>query len=142
MGGMGGGGGFFNIGPEKVLKGKVAVVCLEHGKPDPTPRVPYEIVPVSAFTNKPGVSQMLGMLGRGEITQNTAQAAAWHMMDGLSWQELANKVRVKHLNGQTEMWFSPQELQAANQVVTVAVKRAGDRPTPLSPGEQPTSLKP
>ena len=45
MGG-GGGGGFFNIPAEKVGQFKVQTVCLEHGKKDPRPAIPYEIKPI------------------------------------------------------------------------------------------------
>ena len=36
LGGGGGGGGAFNIAPEAVSKLKVPIVCLEHGKQDPS----------------------------------------------------------------------------------------------------------
>ena len=49
MGGMG--GGFFDVAPDRVGKIKVITVCLEHGKDDPNPRVPYELRPVDAFTD-------------------------------------------------------------------------------------------
>jgi len=63
------------------------------------------------------------MLGRGEVTQNAAQAAAWHFTDGLSWEQLAAKDRVKLSNGYTEKYFSPQELAVAMRVTLEAVRR-------------------
>lgn len=131
IGGAGGGGagGFFDIAPEKVRKFKVATVCLEHGKPDPNPRVAYEMVPISEFTDKTEVHELCKMLGRGEVPQNVAQAAAWHLMDDMSWQELARKVRKKSLSGAVQMWFHPQELSAAGRVVAVASQRADREPT-------------
>ena len=44
MGGMMGGGGFMSVAPEQVSKLKVTTVCLEHGKPDPNPKMAYKIV--------------------------------------------------------------------------------------------------
>jgi hypothetical protein len=146
MGGMGGGGfggGFMNVGPEKTMKFKLTTVCLEHGKADPNPRVPYEIVPISAMTDKKDVHEMCKMLGRGEVSQNTAQAVAWHLMDGLSWTTLASKPRVKHLNGSMEPWFQPEELARAAQVVGEAQRRAAAQPnTERSLGETRTSVQP
>ncbi|MCH5375443.1 MAG: hypothetical protein JJ992_15845, partial [Planctomycetes bacterium] len=123
MGGMGM-GGMFNVAPGKVGKIKVATVCLEHGKPDPNPRVAYEIRPIDSFTENAKVAEVCKMLGRGEVTQNIAQAAAWHLTDGLSWQELAFKDRVKLSNGYTEKYFAPQEIAMAMRVVGEAERRA------------------
>ncbi|QDU97738.1 hypothetical protein [Lignipirellula cremea] len=138
MGGMGGGGfgggGFMNVAPDKVGKLKVPVVCLEHGKDDPNPRVEYQIVPIEEFTGSNEVIEVCKMLGRGEVTQNTAQAAAWHLTDGLSWQELARKDRVKLRNGYTEKYFQPQEIMFAVRIHQEAARRAQANPT-VSPGE-------
>ncbi|MCA9216178.1 MAG: hypothetical protein KDB27_24085 [Planctomycetales bacterium] len=138
MGGMGMmGGGMFNVGPEKVGKLKVKTVCLEHGKLDPNPRVPYEMKPIEEFTKKPELIEICKMLGRGDLDQTTAQAAAWNLSDGLSWVELANKVKVKHLNGSVEMYFSPKHIRGAMQAVQVAVNVTSEKPSDyISPGEE------
>lgn len=134
MGGMG--GGFFDVAPGKVGKIKLGTVCLEHGKEDPNPRIPYELKPIAEFTGNAAVHEVCRMLAQGELDQASAQAAAWHLTDNLSWQELAQKVGVKHLNGQVEMYFSPQQLQTAMRAVAVAVSRANvDSPEATSPGE-------
>jgi len=143
MGGMGGGGGFFNVGPEKVGKIKVNTVCLEHGKKDPNIRVPYRLIPIESFTQKEDVIQLCKMLGRGEIPQNSAQAAAWHMANGLSWGELAAKVRIKHFDGSTEMYFSPGEVEAASRISAESSRRAAAQPAPkqvTSPGDKLSSV--
>jgi hypothetical protein len=142
MGGFGGGmGGFFDVGPERVAKIKLATVCLEHGKDDPNPRVAYELKPIEEFTDKAELIEVCKMLGRGELNQVSAQAAAWHLSDGLSWQELAQKVRVQHLNGSVEMYFYPQQLTLARRAVQLAHHRAADSSVASvgeaqSPGEQ------
>jgi hypothetical protein len=149
MGGMGMGGmgmgGFFNVGPDRVARIKVQTVCLEHGKEDPNPRVPYALRPIESFTQKPELIELCAMLGRGEIDQVSAQAAAWHLSDNLSWQQLAEKIKIKHLNGQTELYFNAQQLQQALRAVRIATERTRGEPTPgtsptQSPGESLSRL--
>jgi hypothetical protein len=130
-GGMGGGGmgmggmgmGMFNVAPEKVGKIKVDTVCLEHGKAEPRAAVPYEIKPIESFTTKSGVKELCQMLGTGQLDQRAAQAAAWHLSNDMSWQELAAK-HYKYANGMTKPYFSQQELQAAMAVAGNALKTA------------------
>jgi hypothetical protein len=133
------GGGFFDVGPDRVGKIKVATVCLEHGKEDPNPRVAYELKPITEFTDRVEVAEICRMLAHGQLDQPSAQAAAWHLTDGLSYQELATKVRVQHLNGQVEMYFHPAQLAAALRAVHVAHQRAAEvraAAESTSPGEQ------
>lgn len=134
-GGMMGGGGMFNVAPERVRKVKVKTVCLEHGKKDPNPRVAYELRPLAAFTSDTKVFEVCRMLGNGEVDQTSAQAAAWHLTDKLTLQDLARKVKVKHLNGTVEMYFSPLHLQRASKIIQVATTRAKKRFEAKSPGE-------
>ena len=133
MGGMGG-MGMFSVEPGKVRRVPVPIVCLEHGKTDPNPRVPYEIRPIESFTDNRQVAEICAMLGRGEIPRNVAQAAAWHLTDEMSWDELASKNRVQLSNGYTERYFAPQELALAMRVVGEAARRAQES-SPTSPGE-------
>jgi hypothetical protein len=73
---------------------------------------------------------------RGQIDQHSAQAAAWHLQNGLSWQELAAKIGVKHIDGRKEPYFLPQHLQralAATQVARQIVEQAGSA---VSVGEE------
>lgn len=123
MGGMGGFGGFMNVAPDKVGKVKVKTVCLEHGKTDPNPRAKYEIRPIESFTQNAGVIEICKMVGRGEISQNAAQAAAWNLANKLSFEFLATKNRLESLNGYTEKFFSSQDLQIAMVAVIEASKR-------------------
>ena len=136
MGGGGMGGGMFNIAPEQVGQFKVATVCLEHGKKVPRPQIPYKIAPLDRVTTEPGVKELLVAFGSGRINQRVAQAAAWHLANGLSWEQLAAK-RIKHLNGTSERWFSPQEIRAGMQLARAATLKAQETP-PKSPGESAT----
>jgi hypothetical protein len=141
-GGMGGGGmmggGMFNVAPEKVGQLKAPMVCLEHGKAEPRASIPYAIKPIESFTDKTGVRELCELLGQGQIDQRVAQAAAWHLSSGMSWEQLASK-RLRFANGVSQPYFAPQEIQAAMQVTTTAVQRAEQRkqqqPQP-SPGDR------
>lgn len=135
--GGGGGGGFFNVPPERVGELKVTCVCLEHGKKEPRPQVPYEIRPISSFTSDPAVQELCRLIGQGRFDQRTAQAAAWHLSSKMSWQELAAK-QIVYTNGQRISWFSQQELNGAVQMTNIAAEMARTRPA-QSPGEQTVS---
>jgi hypothetical protein len=127
MGGMGmGGGGFFNVAPEKIGQLRAPIVCLEHGKDEPRAAVPYEIKPIERFTSNPAVAQLCRMLGSGQLNQRAAQAAAWNLNNNLSWQELAAK-RLRHANGTSEPYFSAQEIQAGMQIAALAQKTAEEK---------------
>jgi hypothetical protein len=125
-GGMGGGMGMFNVPPEHVGQFKVATVCLEHGKSEPRAAVPYEIKRLESFTAKPGVREVCEMLAGGRINQRAAQAAAWHLNNGMSWQELASK-RLRFANGTSQPYFSPQEIQSGMSLASAAARLAAER---------------
>jgi len=133
-GGLGGQQGFggqgvggqapFAVRPEKVRKIKVTTVCLEHGKEDPNPRTPYTIKPIEEVAQNQKVIEICKMIGRGEIDQRSAQAATWHHANGLTWQQLARKIKKRHLNGRVELWFHRAELARAVRIAQVAEQRA------------------
>ena len=124
MGGMGGGmGGMMRVAPEKQHKLKVTTVCLEHGKPDPNPKMAYKMIPAEQFTKDARVLGICKMLGYGMVAQNTAQAAAWHLTDNMSWQQLASKNRVESKYTGNVPFFSPFEIRQASAVVAEATVR-------------------
>ncbi|MEM9828364.1 MAG: hypothetical protein AAF958_17375 [Planctomycetota bacterium] len=133
MGGMGGGGmgggGFMSIKPEKTRKFAVTTVCLEHGKPDPNPRMKYKMVRMEEFSADPRIATVCKALGYGKLNQNAAQAAAWNIMDKLSWQELAMKNKVESRYTGNVRWFSPRELRAAQAAVMQANRLAAENAT-------------
>ncbi len=124
MGGGGGMGGFQNIEPGRVRKVKVATVCLEHGKKEPNPRIKYDIVPIENFTRNAQVIELCRMLGSGKLDQMSAQAAAWHLTDDLSWQQLVQKIGATHLNGTSERYFHPNQVAMGMRYVQIAQQRA------------------
>ena len=116
-GGGRGGGGVFNVAPASTRKIKVATVCLEHGKDDPKPKMSYELKPINDFTQDERVITIVKLLGNGDIDTTAAQAAVWHVTAGLTWQQLANKVKAEHHNGSVDLYFSPSDIQRAAQIV-------------------------
>ncbi|MEO8272143.1 MAG: hypothetical protein ABI557_20705, partial [Aureliella sp.] len=125
-GGLGGGGGFggaglvgargagmFRVESGKTKRLKVQTVCLEHGKHDPNPRMKYRLVPLEQLTNDTEIHELCSQLAGGTITQNTAQAAAWHLANGLTWEYLAAKNRFESPYADDVKYFSKVELQGA-----------------------------
>ena len=130
-GGMGGmGGGAFSIPAERTRVFRVTTVCLEHGKPEPSSRMPYKFVKVDAFSSDPKLDLVLQSLGRGELSQKVAQAAAWHVANGMTWEQLAAK-EIDHAGGNPdEPYFTQAELLNAHRVVALATQEATRRKTP------------
>ena len=121
MGGMmGGGGGMFNVAADKVAKIKFVAVCLDHGLKDPNPRIEYKLVPIDSYAKSPAVTEVIKLLVKGKLDQHSAQAAAWHLQNGLGWDELAKKIGVKHLNGSVEPYFTAAHLQRALAATRIA----------------------
>lgn len=108
--------GMFNVAAEKVGVLKVACVCLEHGKSEPRPAIAYKMVPIEQFTSDRSVHALLSAFGRDDFDQRAAQAAAWHLACGMSWDELADK-RIRHLVGPSRPYFSKEELEEARTIV-------------------------
>jgi hypothetical protein len=118
------GGGMFSLPPEKTRVVKVTTVCLEHGKPEPSPLRPYKLVELESYSDDPRLEQLMQSIGKGEISQKVAQAAAWHIANGLTWQQLAAE-KIDHAGGDPdEPFFTPAELRAAFKVVEIVTQRA------------------
>ncbi len=126
-GGMGGGGGFFNIPPGRVGKTSLKTFCLEEGKKDPRSRIEYRIQPLTDLNSDPKIFEMCRMLANDEIAQPVAQAAAWNVANGLSWQELFVKNRIERMDGSYERYFHPQHLAIAQRVTVASAQRAEAR---------------
>jgi hypothetical protein len=129
MGGMGMGGGMFNIPVGRKGKLQLNTVCLEEGRPDPKPTIEYVIQPLEKLNADPRIAEICMMLGNNEISTEVAQAAAWHVSDNLSWQELMVKNRRESMDGSFERYFHPMQLQFAERALTVANQRIAMRAT-------------
>lgn len=139
MGGMGGGGGggFFSVPPERIVAVQFNSVCLQHGRPDPTPSNKYRLVPVEQVSKDPVLYELLAAVGTGKVDSQAAQAAAWTISDKMTWQQLAAKT-IKHLGGQPPTpYFSQNQLMGAQQILAMAVEKSANRkdetPEPVEP---------
>lgn len=119
--------GLFKVEPEKVGKLKMTSVCLEHGKPNPNSRIKYELLPLDTVVSDAVTREAVAMLARGEVDQQSAQAAAWHLANGLSWKELEKKVAARHINGRVQLLFTRDQIARAKQIVEEAGKRASQQ---------------
>jgi hypothetical protein len=132
-------GGFnFNIPPEKVGEVRVDCVCLEYGKPNPRAAIPYKLVPTSSVASEATVA-MLEEYGRGGYSHNAAQAAAWHLASGLSWEKLAKLPGTLIAEGVNDPYFSKRDMKDAEGLVAVAEKAS---PSTTPAGKPTTETKP
>ena len=65
-------------------------------------------------------------MGRRFLPWALAQAAAWHICNGMSWEELAAK-KINRLGRPDEPFFTLAQLKAASQVTAAAEKLAACR---------------
>jgi hypothetical protein len=128
----GGGGGAFDVAPEKVAKITVQTVCLEHGKKEPTAAITYKIEPITTYTSDPNVQELCKLVGTGDVSQRAAQAAAWHLANHMSWEELIDK-KTHHLLGGNEIYFTAADIHSAMQITDRAIKMADSREHARSP---------
>lgn len=139
MGGGGYGGGMFDIPPERVVKMQVPVVCLEYGKSEPNAHVPYKMEPADKYTSDGEVQAVCKLLGEGKLDQRAAQAAAWHVANHMSWDDLANMKTFPHFPQYSRPYFSQSELHEAVVIVDQAIKLADAKKTD---GSKSASLAP
>ena len=135
MGGGGqGGGGFFSIPPERTVRVPYVSACLNHGKPDPSARLEYKLVPVDEYTQDEVLAELIRMVGTGRVNQHSAQAAIWTRTDNMSWQELAAKNH-RGVRG-VEYYFNQGNIAEAQLIVAAA---EGNLREAASRGEQSES---
>ena len=123
MGIGGGGGGPFSLPPERTRTLRVPTVCLEHGKREPTPRIEYRMTALASCSDDPRLQDVMTALASGTISQKVAQAAAWHLSSGRTWEQLAAEV-ITMAGGDPDVpMFAQAELVAARRFVDEATKR-------------------
>ena len=129
-GGGGGGGGFFSVPPEKTEKLDFPVLCLDHGLREPSSSTHYKIIPAESVTDRPAVVELLKAFGRGEMNHGGAQAAAWHLNNDLTWNELTAKLQGTKRSFRRPPYFSADEIRAgmsyANNATQLAVANADE----------------
>ena len=122
----GGGGGFFSVPSDRIIRVAYRSVCLEHGKPEPSPRVTYRIGKVEEFSDDPVLKETLAMVASGQLDPQAGQAATWHLANKMSWQELAAK-SIPHIGRPATPYFSAETLARAQNIHITAVARVKER---------------
>ena len=126
-GGAGGGAGFFSIPPEETVLLSYRSLCLEHGKAEPRSAMTYRLVPIETATKDPVLQELVTAYASGRLEVAAAQAAVWHVANGMSWEELAAK-GVDHLGGAGRTpYFTPGQLAAAQSLVSLAHAKVRDQ---------------
>lgn len=131
------GGQFFNVPPERIVRLRVPAVCLNYGLREPHARAEYRIVPLEEYSVQPGVRELCLRLAAGEVDQRTAQAAAWHLNNGLSWEALAREV-IDHAGGAPdEPFFSRRQLVSARDLAAECLPAGGAASVASAATERP-----
>ncbi len=131
--GIGGqGGGPFSLPPERTKTLRVATVCLEHGKREPSPRIEYRMESLASCSSDPRLQDVISSLANGGISQKVAQAATWHISNGRSWEQLGAEMIVMAGGDPDVPFFSAAELAAARRLVEAATARQPAVPSTTS----------
>lgn len=121
-----GAGPFFSIPPEKTVQLAFNSVCLNYGLREPHAGMKYKLAKAEAVTSDPALLQLLEDYSP-RTNRDVQQAAAWHLANGLTWEQIARLADEK-VPGNPVLMFSPQTVQAAKALVEKAEKAAADRP--------------
>ncbi|MCA9260039.1 MAG: hypothetical protein KDA61_12595, partial [Planctomycetales bacterium] len=136
--GGGGRGGAFNIAPEKVARVEVDLLCLDHGLREPSSGKPYEIRPIENYISDPAVIELVTAYGNGELPTAAAQAAAWHLNSGVSFEELAAKLTGTERQVVREPYFSRDQIFAAVEIAQRARELGASRVVKPRPFKLPS----
>ena len=118
----------FSVPAGKTVAVRAPTVCLDYGRREPTPRMPYRLVAIDTVSQDQRLAVILGGLATGHVPQTVAQAAAWHLSSGRTWEQLASEV-IKRAGGDPDVpFFSAAELASAQRAVAIAGKVVGERP--------------
>jgi hypothetical protein len=120
--------GFFSVPAHKTVQVPLTTVCLAHGKPDPRPRMQYQLVKLEDYTNDPLLQETLKSFVAGGADVETAQAAAWHLSDNMSWADLKAK-QIEHLGGVPPTpYFTESKVDAAEEFINQVREKVKDLP--------------
>jgi hypothetical protein len=123
----------FAVSAGQTLAIRVPTVCLEYGRREPTPRMPYRLEPLTTVSEDPKLALVLGGLASGHLTQKVTQAAAWHIASGRTWEQLAAEV-IDRAGGDPDLpMFTAAELAAARKAVELATRLSAAGPEAGSP---------
>lgn len=123
----GSGSNFFSIPPEQIVQLELNSVCLEHGKPDPHPKMTYALQRVEHFAKNDQLHALLAGYHPKKIDRAAMQAAAWHLLSDLQWEQLA---ALRDGVGVKSAVFSRRQLKQAQTLIKQAAESdGGDKPS-------------
>ena len=110
--GNGNNGFFFSIPPQTRVRLDFHSVCLNYGLKTPSQRQRYSLLETEKYTNDENLQELLALVGSGQIDPDVSQAVAWHLTDGLSYEQLAS-LKQYQLGGYETSIFKAEDLQLA-----------------------------
>jgi hypothetical protein len=70
------------------------------------------MVPADEHLDRPAVVELLKAFGSGELDHQSVQAAAWHLNNDMSWDQLAAKLQGTRRSPSRPPYFTRQQIQA------------------------------
>jgi hypothetical protein len=101
-------------------------VCLEHGKTNPNSRMTYRLVRPSDVSDKPELPELLKLIGSNKIERGAAQAAAWHIASGMTWEQIAAE-KWDHVGQPDSPYFTPDQIMAGRMAVSDVQAKAREK---------------
>jgi len=119
--------GIFSIAPEKTVQVPLKTVCLAHGLPQPRPRMRYELVKLEDYSRDQVLHETLKAFVGGAVDIETAQAAAWHLTDNMSWGELKSKLSDQLGAVEPTPFFDQDKVDAAAALISRVREQVQER---------------
>ena len=133
MGGMGGGGGMggmgggmFNVAPEQVGKFTSPRFASITARPSRDRQPTMKSSPWKPLPPSPACASCASCWASGR-SASAAQAAAWHLNNDMTWEQLAAKWYRSATGTPTKPYFTAEEIQAAQQIASTALGLAEQR---------------
>jgi len=117
---------FFSIPPQTRVRLDFHSVCLNHGLQAPSRQNRYSLVETDQYTKDEKLKELLELVGTGKIDPEVSQAVAWHLTDGLTYEQLAAKEQ-QHLGGYATPYFQAEELQQAVKLLDYLKQQLEER---------------
>ncbi len=115
------------VPPEGSSDLRVVTVCLDPELPPPSPGVEYDIRPISDVTNNPAVAELCRMLAEPHTDQRAAQAAAWHLHNGIGWGLMAAWRSPRPGATFQPQYFTARQIRLGKRLAEAAVREARKR---------------
>jgi hypothetical protein len=109
--------GIFRIPPGRSIKKNAVTVCLEHGKADPKPNIPYQLMRLESLVHDPLLAGICSQLNSPQLDQVSGQAAAWHVANNMNWKHLSDLPAHQSKYLPAKKLFSTKQIQSARAFV-------------------------